>query len=184
VMFSDPRSLLFNKNDRSAVHVPMTAVLKPANNFTFAAWYRALPTEIDTSGGEILSGGNSYLLRVRPTQLEMSKRIAGAKVAQCFSTAVSATTAAMTFLDGKWHHLAGVTTPAGIRLYYDGVKMCDLTGGNNNADVAYDQGPDLWTGRHGSGQTNWDFGGNIDDVRVYNRVLSDPEILSLAQGNP
>jgi hypothetical protein len=48
--------------------------------------------------------------------------------------------------------------------------------------IVYDLGKDLWVGRHGNGNQNWDFEGNIDEVRVYTRVLTATEIAALAAG--
>jgi hypothetical protein len=186
LMFANARYLKFNKATPDAVHVTMTAALKPTNNFTLSAWFRAANVgELDTSGGEIISGGNAYLLRVRPTQLEISKRVTvaggGAKAIQCFSTGV----AASAYLDNKWHHLAGTLgSTTGLKLYFDGVKVCDQTTGDNLTNLLYNQGPDLWIGRHGNGENQWDFGGALDDVRIYNRVLGDTEIMMLSKGAP
>jgi hypothetical protein len=43
-------------------------------------------------------------------------------------------------------------------------------------------GTDLWVGRHGNGSANFDFQGNVDEVRIYARVLTVAEIQGLAQG--
>jgi hypothetical protein len=179
-LFDDPRSLLFVAANRHAVRVPaMPALLKPANNVTVTAWYRA--TVVDgppggaATGSELMSAGNQYSLRVRPTEIEFSKRTTmngnGAFI-QC-------RTAVPNHLDGNWHHLAGVTTPAGMKTYFDGVERCTNTVGG---DIRYDQGPDLFLGRHGFDQTIYDFDGNLDDVRIYNRALSPDDIAWLASG--
>jgi hypothetical protein len=124
------------------------------------------------NGSEIVSGGNQYVLRLRATEIEFSKRIAGT-FAQCIVNA-------STHLDGNWHHLAGVTSAGGLKLYFDGVEACSNGLGQ---DIVYDLGDDLFVGRHGFNQTQWDFDGNIDDVRLYGRALSPSEISFLAKGN-
>ena len=48
--------------------------------------------------------------------------------------------------------------------------------------MIYDQGPDLYVGRHGTDDPDWDFGGNIDDVRIYTRALPPAEVAALAGG--
>jgi pimeloyl-ACP methyl ester carboxylesterase len=76
-----------------------------------------------------------------------------------------------------WHHV--VTTVSGTigKVYLDG--NLDGTGnvGNIPANVL-----DIFIGRahpnNGSGETEW-FNGIIDDVRIYNRALSDSEIQQL-----
>jgi hypothetical protein len=178
-LFADPRSLQFVRSDHHAVQLPgMTSVLKMANNLTVTAWYRATSVDVRAGGGtgsEILSAGNQYSMRILATQMEFSKRITtggnGAFV-QCRPDITG-------HLDGNWHHMAGVTTPAGMKLYFDGVEKCTNTTGG---DIRYDQGPDFWLGRHGFNQANYDFEGNLDEVRVYNRPLAPDEIAWLAQG--
>jgi hypothetical protein len=173
---NDPRSRAFVRANQQAVQLAATpAALKPANNLTLSAWFRA--TSIDTSGAEIISAGDNYVLRLRPTQVEFAKRVtvngAGTYV-QCFGSV-------STHLNGAWHHLAGVSTTAGMTLYFDGMQVCTNASGQ---DLRYDRGPDFWVGRHGNGSTAWDFEGNIDDVRVYGRALTAAEIAGLAPGSP
>jgi hypothetical protein len=70
-------------------------------------------------------------------------------------------------------------TPTGLRGYFDGVESCFLPG---NLTIAYDLGTELFVGRHGDGDLVYDYEGNLDEVRIYNRSLSAAEILRLAQG--
>ena len=155
----------------------MPASLRFANDFTLAAWYRA--TAVDDngnpSGAGIISGGNIYILRLRPTQIEFSRSIGSAPV-QCKANTPG-------FLDGQWHHVAAVASrTGGTRVYYDGVQACFLS---DTDDVGYGSNPSslgLYVGRHGNGETQWDFGGHIDEVRIYTRALSATEVGVLAQG--
>jgi hypothetical protein len=113
---------------------------------------------------------------VRATQVEFSKRSMGPTgaltFAQCFAIVPN-------HLDGNWHHMAGQTSSAGLKLFFDGRQVCSSGAGE---DIKYDQSDSIWIGRHGNLQDQWDFDGNIDDVRVYNRVLSPGEIAWLASG--
>jgi hypothetical protein len=173
----NPHSLTFDMVNRHAVrYAAMPAALRPANNFTLAGWYRA--TTLDLSGSEVVSGGDHWSLRVRPGDIELGKRITnstgGGQFTQCRG-AVSG------HLDGNWHHIVGVVTPSGMRVYYDGALVCSNTQGS---DIRYDRGPDLWVGRHGNGNANMDFGGEIDDVRVYLRALNASDVAWLYQGKP
>jgi hypothetical protein len=84
-------------------------------------------------------------------------------------TTISSTTA---INDGQWHHVA-VTRNAYsglMQLYVDGVLQASATGpfGPKTAP------PDLCLGAIQSGG-GW-FNGTIDDVQIFNRVLSQPEI--------
>jgi hypothetical protein len=189
VMFPDAYSRGFTLGQRHAVQLsPLPDALKPAIDVTLTVWYRA--TAVDTNpppdggvvvptGSELVSAGNQFLLRLRPTQVEFSKRVMATATtgafSQCFATVDN-------HLDGNWHHLAGVSSAEGIKVYFDGVERCTSDVANAQKPIFYDQGRDLWVGRHGNGQTQWDFGGNIDDVRVYTRALPADEIAFLARG--
>ncbi len=77
--------------------------------------------------------------------------------------------------DGAWHHAAFVVDASGGRLYLDGVSIADRA----------------WTGTPGPPATTEDlslgrypgdaplFKGAVDDVRIYNRALSAPEVEAL-----
>jgi hypothetical protein len=167
----NPLSRAFVRASEQAIRLAGTpSALKPANGLTLSAWYRA--TSLDSSGAEIISAGDSYILRLRTTQIEFDKRISSGTG----GTYVNCPFVTSTHLDGAWHHLAAVTSTGGMQLYVDGTLRCSNTHGEN---MLYDKGPDFFVGRHGNGQTQWDFEGNIDDVRVYGRALTAGEIANL-----
>lgn len=173
--FPNTGSRTFTRTLRTAVQLsPLPAALKPANNVTVMAWYRATSVDPDTSpipAAEIVSGGDQYVIRIRANDVEFAKHIAGQHV-KCDGPVAG-------HLDGRWHHVAGVTTPAGMKVYFDGVEK----GSNTIGDpIVYDRGPDLWVGRHGNGGTVWDFDGNIDEVRIYTRAFLPAEIAAIADG--
>ncbi len=79
-------------------------------------------------------------------------------------------------LDG-WHHVAAtVSSTDGISFYVDGV----LSGVNGNTANLVNTGSDVFSvGRSsGSGEAQW-FAGKLDEIRVYNGVLSLAEIQAL-----
>jgi hypothetical protein len=171
VTFIDPHSLAFDKSKRQAVQLsPAPPELKP-RAVTITAWYRA--TAVDTQGSEILSCGDNYRLRLFADRIEADKRT-GAGGSGRFPCSAASTT----LLDGNWHHVAAAIRDQDITIYYDGklAGMCSSTVG-----ILYDQGPDLWIGRHGFGSDASDFDGNLDEVRVYDRVLSANDVATLAR---
>ncbi|MCG8462071.1 MAG: LamG domain-containing protein, partial [Holophagales bacterium] len=77
--------------------------------------------------------------------------------------------------DGLWHHVAGVYDGSTIRLYVDGTLEKSATVGAETISTS----ATLHLGQ------NWQGGsflltGQLDDVRVYSRALSAPEIATLA----
>jgi len=81
--------------------------------------------------------------------------------------------------DGKFHHVAvtisrlsGTTT---IYFHQDGVKGAEKTFTNEGGSTAWGNGRQLIIGR---GAAGWgDFHGQIGNVQIYKRILSDSEIL-------
>ena len=90
--------------------------------------------------------------------------------------------------DDGWHHIAGSYDDGTYRLYFDGQfvqlpNRCDAVTEPFNTNHPVTIG--FATGESGDwgDPDNALFDGIIDEVRIYNRVLSDCEIASLA-GSP
>jgi len=76
--------------------------------------------------------------------------------------------------DGKWHYVVGVRKGQKIYLYVDGEKMGE---GKTPGKVAGDNPAPLRIGGFGASRhKSWAFEGEIDEVRIYNRALSEEEI--------
>ena len=81
--------------------------------------------------------------------------------------------------DGQWHHVGLVYDFDGLHrhLYVDGAEVAndsDVVGGvGSNGGLYFGVGPALQTG------TFWS--GLIDDVRIYDEVLSAEEVAELAR---
>ncbi len=170
VSFADAKSLSFA--GASAQYVDMgtlPTVLQPSV-VTLSAWYKA--TTISSGGGELISGSDRYSLRVTATGVGVIKKTASA-------TWVALNGTAATSLDGNWHHVAGVITGSGMTLYFDGVSIAT----NADTTAIYYTSPSTFSIGRNPTNSGYNFYGNIDDVRVYNRALSVTEISALAIGN-
>jgi len=82
--------------------------------------------------------------------------------------------------DGSWHMLTIVTSISQTKIYVDGLRRKILDIGSNSPFKV----EGLWIGGdqdrvNGRWQTAQQFEGIIDDIRIYNRPLSDFEIQSL-----
>jgi len=90
-----------------------------------------------------------------------------------------------TFARTGWHHFVVIFNNDDdlFELYVDGMFATSMT---TSSSVSYlGQGSSTVIGAHGNGQTNRDFSGRLDDVRVYNRPISPTEIQVLFNGgNP
>ena len=75
--------------------------------------------------------------------------------------------------DSLWHHAVAAISPGLVRLYVDGVAVGSKTFTQGSLD-----GSPFRIGRHNAGTPKW-FAGDIDDVRIYNRVLLSNEVAQL-----
>jgi hypothetical protein len=174
--FTNAHSRAFARaNQQAIVLASMPEPLRPINELTLSVWYRATTVD-DGGGGELISLGNNTLLRLRTNDIEVSKRVPngdlGGAFARCFGTSPG-------HLNGNWHHVATVIDATTTTIFFDGAQVCQLM---NIQPLLYDRGADLVVGRHGEGQANFDFEGNIDEVRVYARALPPERIAALARG--
>ena len=77
--------------------------------------------------------------------------------------------------DGAWHHFVGVITPEETRLYVDGVLLSTVAIGSDDQTCS---GADVIIGSEWSG-VDYGFMGDIDDVALWDRPLSEEEVLGL-----
>lgn len=91
-------------------------------------------------------------------------------------------------LQNVWSHVVGVvdTVNKFVYVYINGATQGSTTWGiTNPTDVAADHGTTVWRiGRADftPGPDAWAYVGHIDDVRIYNRVLSAAEVMNLFNG--
>jgi hypothetical protein len=148
-------------------------------SWSVSAWIK-MPATTDNSnifskGGDN-SGGIRYMLNVSETDDHKA----------CLTLDDNATklqsTSSATVDNNQWHHLVGIRDGSSLRLYVDGVLD-----GTNTLPDGYDiSGTSQANAYIGTG---WRFDtsvlhkffiGVIDDVRIYDRVLTDEEIAWLA----
>ena len=158
------RARHFNAGDR----ITAPAISVPATDFTVAAWFRWTTNPSPYYSG-IQGGGYSWELRVQND----------GRFAVLFYQAISPdvyTTAGslLTYNDGTWHHAAAVLRSGLGRLYVDGAVVAQDTTNPINSVRTSTQTI--------VGQIASDFAGDIDEVSVFSRALSDVEIAALASG--
>ncbi len=85
----------------------------------------------------------------------------------------------------QWHHVAFTNDATGHKFYIDGVEVpATYSAGNATTSVFFDQCTTAATTEYAIGWTSYlsdteVFDGRIDEVRVYNRVLSATDIATL-----
>lgn len=138
---------------------------------TMCAWFKLGTTgtfNIVSLGDNTLGLNNYVDLRVTNTRLSVYLKAGGISTNKDSSTVAS--------MVGSWHHGCGVYTASTIQVYLDGNA--------NLAPVSHALVPtgiiETKIGRL-SGSTAYDFNGQLDEVRIYNRALSADEISKLYQ---
>jgi concanavalin A-like lectin/glucanase superfamily protein/uncharacterized protein DUF2341 len=146
-------------------------LLQPNDKLTVSAWVRA--TRTSPLGGNILSMGDSYNLRLTP---------AGSCVFTFFNgeTAQAETPKGLELLDSAWHHLAGVYDGASLALYVDGKPSARVAA---KGSFDYRFWPGFVMGRHGNRKPGYDFIGGIDQVEVSGEIARSADWIKLAYEN-
>ena len=137
--------------------------------YTFSVWIKTSTTDtFDSIVSQYISGnGTRWGLFIHSTKIIWTK---GASIQATSSTAVNTDT---------WRHIAATRAGNGtVQLYVDG-SPDGSAGTDSNAFCSCD----FQIGAL-DGTTDFNFPGEIDDVRVYTRALSASEIEALANGNP
>ncbi len=148
------------------------AVGKPLKDFTLVTWVKT------TYSGErrmIVSAGNDwdYHLDMRPWGAARVQYYDGANWHSAESTSL--------INDGRWHHVAGtyglINGKLLLRIYVDGI----LEEEKEVTSYPRDTGPRVRVGvSQGAPIDFWN--GTIDEVRIYNRALSEEEIKQIYLG--
>ncbi|MFX1485300.1 MAG: LamG-like jellyroll fold domain-containing protein, partial [Promethearchaeota archaeon] len=119
---------------------------------TFSAWIKV----DDPVGGEVISRGDSYGLRVWNTgRVLFFKHISGSWINMA-PTGVNV-------IGNGFHYLVAIQNAVGMFLYIDGQQVDSNT---DTVPIAYDLGTALEIGTHGDGGTGYEFLGIIDEVRI------------------
>ena len=140
--------------------------------FTISAWFKTNTT----NGGVILSFGDSKtgVSTNKDRAIYMSDN--GNINFVVNNGSVRTITSTLAYNDNTWHHVVASLSGSGMRLYVDG----GLT--NSNASITSAQNYTGWwkVGLEDrsawAGATNNFFTGNIDDVSIYNALLTNGEV--------
>lgn len=143
------------------------------NQYSITAWVRRASSPAITTSEQIISKSsnsiNTFELKLTPGGITAS----GGGTDSVVTSPVA---------DGTWHHIA-TTIPAssaGLRVYVDGsVKpFSSGSGGIGTGSTTRDVLIGARRDASNSDSLRW-FTGSIDDVRIYNRVLSASEIMQM-----
>jgi len=150
-------------------------------NYTYTVWFQV---------GQNISGnsGTQYLLCVGSRSdlifgVEDGVGVNGDLMLHYYDTAPGFHAIGVgktTWSADEWHMVAGTRDENGHNIYLDGALMNSDTNTNEDnfaTDRIISLGARAWTGHQY-------YNGLIDDVRIYNRALSESEIQQVMRGNP
>jgi hypothetical protein len=145
------------------------------SDLTISAWFYQVDGSgdtfqriIDKSTGSDAAGG--YALWCHPTDRTVGLSVNG----NSYGGTYSAQSNQYSF--STWHHLVGVITSTSATLYVDGVEVT-ASWGTGSASQPPNTTANLRIGTWYTTAREWD--GFLDDIRIYNRVLTVPEIQHL-----
>lgn len=147
---------------------------------TFSVWFKT------TTGGVILGQTDNTIPPTQPTSFVPALYIAnsGTVYGSMFwhNDSSFQNTSSSGYSDGIWHHLVNTYSGGSESLYLDGILVDNQTPHNQYgyaADYNYFLG--VGFGNTWAGLTNayHYFAGSLDDMRIYSRALSAPEVLGL-----
>ncbi|MBU0456940.1 MAG: hypothetical protein KKD75_02235 [Nanoarchaeota archaeon] len=160
--------------DNNTVTVPYSQSLNITQNFTIEAWVTRSSTDNDMHiAARDESGARIYALKQYDNKFEF-------KVWKnnFFASTLTGTTI-VEVNESKWYHVVGVYSYGGdgsstMDLYVNGQK--DQTTATTAAGPINDLSSPLYVGFRGIGDGDWE--GKIDEVAIFNRSLSEQEIIN------
>jgi hypothetical protein len=171
--FNNPASRRFTASLSHGVRLtnPPSARLKPAEALTVSVWFRTT----QATRADLVGFGLDYFIRNNLSgEFQFVRRRAAGTSNQYWA----ATARSPGYIDDRWHHIVGVTTVNRIALWIDGVVVGQQS---QTYPFVYTDGSTALAGQSGVGP-GLHFDGWLDDVRIYERALSDDEIKALASG--
>ena len=140
---------------------------------TIASWFRTSnPTPNQDKG--LVEKGDIWALTLRSDGKVNIGMYFGPTYPNDYYSAISTTIVS----PDTWYHVAGSYDGSAMRIFVNGVleSSTPITGNFNTDDRRLCIGSNVW----GSDQPTIFTNASIDEVRIYNRALSDSEIMALA----
>ncbi|HWO07476.1 MAG TPA: LamG domain-containing protein [Candidatus Paceibacterota bacterium] len=163
--------------------VPATSALRPPNSITVATWVKISDTTTDNQHViGYADGGGGYQLVLDSTFFGCSASSIGFWVSEGGDNCASYTFS--NFSPSLWNHVVATFDGETILLYLNGVQVA--SDGGPSGSISYSGNTTFCIGQRSSGtaacaQSGTNFGGSLDEVRVYNRALSPSEVTKLYQ---
>lgn len=159
-----------------------TVDIKPTDSLAVSVWVN----RTDADASEVVSLGDHYGLRINgngTVHFFQDVAVTGSGWAG-LTTNVNVPTEVIP-ADGSWHHIVAQKTSDHLEVWIDG-NFAHGAGAvlYETRPIDYAElGTALFIGRHGNGGTTLDFGGRIDELRIFSGTLTETEIQNLFTSN-
>jgi hypothetical protein len=149
--------------DGDYIEVPtLHSVQKSKDAFTLSAWVRC--RGVGTSGGEVVSIGDNYSLRISPTGNLYSFIWPPVDRSDTSLPWYPVTSTGVNLKDSVWHFIAVTYDGKNLELYLDGLPSGEAPA---PLPVGYAQGKGIVFGMHGNKKTGFNFVGDMDEVQAH-----------------
>lgn len=159
-----------------------TVDIKPTGPMAVSVWV----SRTDAAASEVVSLGDHYGLRINANgTVHFFQDVNPSGNAWAGLTTHASVATEVIPADGSWHHIVAQKTSDHLEVWIDGV-FAHGAGAvlYETRPIDYAQlGTALFVGRHGNGGTTLDFGGRIDELRIFNGSLTPTEIQNLYVSN-
>ena len=148
-----------------------------ANNYTVVCWVKTSATNrmmLWQESGKNGSGDNQTWLRMGDNTSTQFLRFA---TEDGSGSAILSLGSIAKLSDGQWHQVAAVRNGINTSVYVDGVKVGNLNATNLKV-VSNAQNFKIGMQEGATSNSNF-FNGQLDDLLIYNKALTDAEILEL-----
>ena len=159
------------RNNRALVTIPSSSSIRSMEHLTIMAWVnRTLDENLTLIGHNYTSTNSMFFGFHGPAfkwRLDKEYAVSG-QFGRCI---------AGTATPNQWYHMTGTYDGSAVKLYVDGVLICSqpLSGDLNLGNEVFTMAGVIYE----DGSRGGRYFGRADDVRFYNRALSQQEIVDL-----
>jgi len=151
-------------------YVDFTDNFTLTNNITVSSWVKAYTTTQTTIVGKYKYIGNDRSWYIGTYTNGSSLQVVLSSNGSNFNRYICGN-----INDGNWHHVSFSFSSGLVKMYIDSIPQTVTQIGSNTITTLHDYTDSIEVGSVANGIGNF-FDGNISNVKIYNKVLTDSEI--------